>query len=82
MVGAVKTAERKVAAGDLVHGGSPLMAWCVGNARTELKGNALVVTKAVSGSGKIDPLMALFNAVALMSLNPQPRRKKYQMFFT
>ena len=77
MVGAVKTAERKVAAGELIDSGSRLMAWCVGNARTELKGNALVVTKAVSGSGKIDPLMALFNAVALMSLNPKPRKKKF-----
>lgn len=81
MVGAVKTAERKVAAGELVHAGAPLMAWCVGNARTELKGNALVVTKAVSGSGKIDPLMALFNAVALMGLNPKPRKAKYQLMF-
>jgi len=36
-----------------------------------MKGNALSITKQTSGSGKIDPLMALFNAVALMALNPQ-----------
>lgn len=81
MVGAVKTTERKVAALELRHGASRMMAWCVGNARAELKGNALVITKQVSGSGKIDPLMALFNAVALMATNPKPRKKKYQLLF-
>lgn len=69
--GAIKTAETKVASRSLVHGGQALMAWCVGNAKIELKGNAVVVTKAVSGVGKIDPLMAAFNAVQLMSRNPE-----------
>ena len=50
------------------------MAWVVGNAKIEQKGNAILVTKAVSGIGKIDPLMAAFNCVALMSLNPEPLR--------
>lgn len=68
--GAIKTAERKLAEGVLVHAGQPLMAWCVGNARVEPKGNAILITKQASGSAKIDPLMALFNAVSLMSLNP------------
>lgn len=70
--GAIKSAARKLAGGELKHEGSPLMAWCVGNARTEPKGNAITITKQVSGSAKIDPLMALFNAVSLMSLNPEP----------
>lgn len=69
--GAIKTTARKVAGGELKHEGSPLMAWCVGNARTEPKGNAITITKQVSGSAKIDPLMSLFNAVSLMSLNPE-----------
>ncbi|WP_251000361.1 terminase TerL endonuclease subunit, partial [Escherichia coli] len=60
--GAIKTTERKLAEGVLVHGGQPLMAWCVGNARVEPKGNAILITKQASGRGKIDPLMALFNA--------------------
>ena len=68
--GAIKTTERKVAGGDLVHGGRPLMAWCVSNARIEDKGNAVSITKQASGKAKIDPLMAVFDAVSLMALNP------------
>ncbi len=79
--GAIKTAERKLAEGVLVHGGQPLMAWCVGNARVEPKGNAILITKQASGRGKIDPLMALFNAVSLMSLNPEAKQKHYRIFF-
>lgn len=79
--GAIKTTERKLAEGVLVHGDQPLMAWCVGNARVEPKGNAILITKQASGRGKIDPLMALFNAVSLMSLNPEPKKKEYAVFF-
>lgn len=79
--GAIKTTARKVAGGDLRHEGSPLMAWCVGNARTEPKGNAVTITKQVSGSAKIDPLMALFNAVSLMSLNPEPAGGRMPQIF-
>jgi phage terminase large subunit-like protein len=69
--GAIKTTERKVAGGELVHCGSALMAWCVGNARIVLQGNAVTVTKQASGSAKIDPLMSTFDAVSLMALNPE-----------
>lgn len=78
--GAIKTTERKLAEGSLIHGGSALMNWCVGNARIEQRANSILVTKQVSGSAKIDPLMALFSAVTLMSLNPAPQTKKFQMF--
>ena len=68
--GAIKTTERKVAGRDLLHGGRPMMAWCVGNARVEDKGNAILITKQASGKAKIDPLMSAFSAVSLMALNP------------
>ncbi len=64
-----------------MHGGQPLMAWCVGNARVEPRGNAILITKQASGRGKIDPLMALFNAVSLMSLNPEPKKERICGFF-
>ncbi|WP_145155543.1 terminase large subunit [Pseudomonas oryzihabitans] len=69
--GAIKTTERRLAQGALVHGGQPMMAWCCGNARVEPRGNAILITKQASGSAKIDPLMALFNAISLISLNPE-----------
>lgn len=68
--GAIKTTERKLAGGELLVAKSALMPWCVGNARIEDKGNAITITKQASGKAKIDPLMALFDAVSLMALNP------------
>ena len=68
--GAIKTTERAVAGGDFVHGAQPLMAWAVGNAKVVPVGNAVTITKQAAGSAKIDPLMATFNAVTLMALNP------------
>lgn len=79
--GAIKTTERKVAGGELVHGATRLMAWCVGNARIVPQGNAVSITKAVSGSAKIDPLMATFDAATLMALNPVAANHEPQMFF-
>ncbi len=68
--GAIKTMERRLAEGEMIHGGQPMMAWCVGNAKVEPRGNSILITKQASGFAKIDPLMAAFNAVSLMALNP------------
>lgn len=73
MTGAIKTLERKLAEGHIIHGNQPLMNWCVGNAKVEPKGNAVAITKQAAGFAKIDPLMATFNAVSLISLNPESR---------
>ena len=74
--GAIKNLERMVAGGEFVHGATDLMAWCVGNAKTVAVGNAITINKQVSGTAKIDPLMATFDAVYLMALNPESCRKK------
>jgi phage terminase large subunit-like protein len=81
LVGAIKTCERWLAEGKLLHGGQGVMAYSVANAKVEPRGNAVMITKQIAGAAKIDPLMALFDAVALMAMNPQARTKTYQAFF-
>lgn len=71
LTNAIKTTERKLAGKAFEHGGSRLMAFAVGNARIEARGNAVIITKQAAGSAKIDPLMALFDAVVAMGLNPE-----------
>lgn len=62
----IKMAEQKLGEGRLFHGGQPLLAWSIANAKAELRGNAVYITKQAAGVAKIDPVIALFCAVNIM----------------
>lgn len=80
LMNAIKTAERLLIRGKLKHDGSALMSWCTSNLKIEATATAIRATKTTAGDAKIDPAMAMFNAVALMSQNPQAQEApKYQM---
>lgn len=80
LMSAIKTAERKLANGTLRHAVSSLMDWCISNLKIEPTATAIRATKQTAGDAKIDPAMALFNAVAVMCRNPEPKRKPtYQL---
>lgn len=68
---AITTLPRKLKDRTMVHCEQPLMAWAVGNAKTELRGSNYIVTKQAAGASKIDPLMSTFNAAMLMFQNPE-----------
>ncbi len=72
LMNAIKTAERKLANGTLRHARSALMDWCIGNLKIEPTATAIRATKQNAGDAKIDPAMALFNAVVIMTKNPEP----------
>jgi phage terminase large subunit-like protein len=82
LMGAIKTVERKLVDGSFKHGGQALMTWCAGNARIVPTPTGMRIARDDSGYGKIDPLMAVFNAAALLALNPTPqKRPEYRLFF-
>jgi phage terminase large subunit-like protein len=67
---ALYTVEFKLGDDQFAHDGSDMMNWCVSNALVKLRGSALYVDKETSGAGKIDPLVAVLNAVKGMELGP------------
>lgn len=71
LVGAIKTAERKLAAGEMDVAAQPLAAWCASNAKVEPRGNAIIITKQAAGVAKVDVTLAMFDAVDIMSRNPE-----------
>ena len=68
---AFKALERKLTDGTFKHDGSKMMEWCVGNAKIAATSTATRISREDSGQGKIDPLMAGFNAAMLMEGNPK-----------
>ncbi len=71
LMNAIKTTERRLSSGLLRHAGGPLMPWCVSNLKIEPTATAIRATKQTAGDAKIDPVMALFDAVTVMVKNPQ-----------
>lgn len=78
MMNALKTSERRLANGTLIHADQRLMDWCVGNLKIEATATAIRATKQNAGDAKIDPAMALFDAVTVMASNPEARRSVYE----
>lgn len=72
LTAAINTSAVMVYEGKLVHAAQPVMTWSVGNVKIEPRGNAVTVTKQVSGRAKIDNFIAMMNCVVLMSKNPTP----------
>lgn len=82
LMGAIKAVERKLADGSFRHGDRPMMSWCAGNAILQATATGSRIARDASGYGKIDPLIAMFCAAALMSMNPEPQRiPDYQILF-
>lgn len=78
LMGAIKSIERKLADGSFKHAGTALMAWCAGNAIVQPTATGMRIVRDASGYGKIDPLMALFDAAALMGMNPVAAGSVYE----
>jgi len=78
MMNALKTAERKLANGTLLHADQGLMDWNVGNLKIEATATAIRATKQNAGDAKIDGAMSLFDAVTVMATNPEARRSVYE----
>jgi phage terminase large subunit-like protein len=83
LMGAYKAIERKLVDGTFKHHGGRMMAWCAGNAKIMPTPTAARIARDEAGYGKIDPLMALFDAADGMARNPEPPAPppSYQMFF-
>ena len=80
MMNSIKTAERRLIKGTLKHADSAMMTWCITNLKIEATATSIRATKQNAGDAKIDPAMAMFNAVAVMSRNPGVEEApKFQM---
>ena len=71
---------RKLKFGAALHDGSPMMDWCVGNAKEEQGRQSVMIVKHSSASAKIDPFMAGLNATKLLELNPEAGGSKRSVY--
>lgn len=71
LMGPIKTVERKLADGSFRHGDQQLLNYCVANLKIVPTSTAIRVARDEAGMGKIDVAIAMFNAVSLMTLNPE-----------
>jgi phage terminase large subunit-like protein len=77
LMGPIKTVERKLADGSFRHGDQPLLNYCVANLKIVPTSTAMRIARDEAGLGKIDAAVAMFNAVSLMTLNPQTSGGSY-----
>ncbi|BEV02211.1 terminase large subunit [Novosphingobium olei] len=68
--GVIAALPRMLKDGRALHGGRPMMAWAVSNAKVTYSGSALVMTKQAAGSMKIDPVIAMLNAASCLARGP------------
>lgn len=79
LMSSIKATERAVVRGMLNHCPSALMDWAVGNLKIEPLATTIRATKQNAGDAKIDPAMAMFDAMAVMVKNPEPRENLAQL---
>jgi phage terminase large subunit-like protein len=77
---AMQELERYYMAGNLVHGGDPLLAWCASNLVARRDANLNMAPDKKNSADKIDDMSALLMAVGI-SVQPVEDEKKYQVFF-
>lgn len=77
---AMQELERCYMAGNLVHGGDPVLAWCASNIVARRDANLNMAPDKKNSADKIDDISALLMAVGI-SVQPQEEEKKYQLFF-
>lgn len=78
LMGPILGCDRRLSEGSFIHADQPVMDWAVSNARIEVSKNAFYITKQASGTAKIDPVMAMLDAAALMARNPQAQRSFWE----
>lgn len=71
--------ELALVAGRYKHAEQPIVDWNMGNAKVVARGNAMLVTKEVSGKAKIDLVISSLCAAELMSYNPSARTGGYSL---